>query len=65
MLSATGGGHAIEFFEVASEVAAVAYADLIHGLFHTEVGGFQQYSGMQHSGGSQELSQRLSRVLFE
>ena len=42
LLSAPGGRYAVEFLEVACEVAAIAYAHLIHRFLYTEVGSLQQ-----------------------
>lgn len=65
LLSVTGGRYAIEFFEVACEVAAVAYAHLIHHFFHPEMSSLQQYARMLHPGAGQVLAQRLPGVVFE
>lgn len=65
LLSVTGGRYAIEFFEVACEVAAVADAYLIHRFLHPEVSSLQQYARMLHPGAGQVLAQRLPGVVFE
>lgn len=65
LLSVTGGRYAIEFFEVACEVAAVADAYLIHRFLYPEVSSLQQYARMLHPGAGQVLAQRLPGVVFE
>lgn len=65
LLSATGGRYAVEFFEVAREVAAVADAYLIHRFFDAEVSCLEQHARAFEPGVHQVLGQRLSGVMFE